>query len=117
MIIILGKVSVPVPGTPVQLTTTPQYQQMTEMDPRLLSVQAVLFQTWKDNTGLVYIGRQGMVKGNGTKVMAVLAIPSTASIASVGASNNQSLAGVDLSALYIDADIADNGPLVSLLVT
>ena len=121
MVIPLGKISVPVPGTPVQVTASAQYLAMTQvggaMDPRFLTVQAVLFQTWAGNSGIVYIGGAGMVKGTGAKVMNALGIPTTSSMPSFGASNHLSPAGIDLSTFWVDADVANEGPLVTLLVT
>ena len=117
MWVVLGKISVAAAGTPVQITASAQYQAMTEMDTRFLSCQAVLFQAWKDNGGLLYVGKVGMNKSTGALVAATLAIPSTASIASYGASNHLSPAGINLSEFYLDADIAADGALVSLLVS
>lgn len=118
-VLMLGKISVPTPGTPVKLTTTAEYQALAAqgMNPAFFTCQAVLFQAWKANTGAVYVGRLGLNRTTGAAVSAVLGIPTDGSIPSHGASNHLAPAGIDLSVYYLDADQANDGALVSLLVT
>lgn len=115
----LGKISVPTPGTPVHLTDTAVYQALLAqgMDPRFMTCQAVMFQAWKSNTGAVYVGRAELNRTTGANVGAVLAIPTTTTIPSFGASNHLAPAGINLDDYYLDADNANDGALVSLLVT
>jgi hypothetical protein len=122
MVIILGKVSVPAPGTPVQLTATAEYLSAIAAafgasQVPFVTCQAVLFQAWKGNSDEVYIGKVGMNRTTGAGVAAVLGVPSAGSNPSFGAANQMSPAGIDLSAFYLDADIAAEGALVTLLVT
>lgn len=119
-VIIVGKITVPVPGTPVQVTATPQYQaalQAAGISPVFKTVQAILFQAWKGNAGQTYIGTATMVKATGAGVSAVLVAPTATSLPTWGASNHLSPAGVDASALYLDADTANDGVLLSALVS
>jgi len=120
MVLVIGKISVPTPGTPIQVTAQAVWgEALAEVgfSTQFLTVQAILFQAWKANTGQVYLGKIGMNKGTGAKVMSVLVTPTTAGIPSVGASNHLSLAGIDVSAFYLDADVATDGVLVSALVS
>lgn len=122
MIIIVGKVSVPTPGTPIQLTATAEYLAAiaavfgSNTKP-FLTCQAVLFQAWKANTDEVYIGSASLNRTTGAGVAAALVAPSASSIPSFGAANQMSPAGIDLSALYLDADVANEGALVTLLIS
>lgn len=118
-VLILGKIDVPTPGTPVRLVDTSQYQALASQgqNPQFLTCQAILFQAWKGNTGAVYVGRTGLAKSTGANVSAVLATPTDNAIPSHGASNHLAPAGIDLSIYYLDADQANDGALVSLLVT
>lgn len=119
MLQILGKVSVPVPGSPVRVSTSVPLEDPHGLvnDPTAFKCHAVLFQAWHENQGKVYIGRSTMNKANGDNCAAVLAIPSEGSIPVFSVSLTLSPAGVELSDLYMDADQAGEGALVSLLVT
>lgn len=122
MEIIVGKVIVPTPGTPVQLTATAEYLAAIAAifganQKPFLSAQAVLFQSWKGNTDELYIGRSDMDRTSGVGVAIVLVAPTTASLPSFGMANQMSPAGIDLSALYLDADVANEGALVTLLIS
>lgn len=120
MQVILGKISVPTPGTPVRLIDTAVFQAAMPaqgVDSRFTACQAVMFQAWKGNTGAVYVGGAGLNRSTGANVGAVLAIPTTTSIPSFGASNHLVPAGINLADYYLDADAANDGALVSLLVT
>jgi hypothetical protein len=114
MILVVGKIGVPVPGTPVQVGT---HLLVTAQIGGFRTVQAVLFQAWKANVGAVYVGSAGMNKATGALVADVLPVPTVNALGSFGASNHLSPAGIDLTALYLDADNANEGALVTLLVT
>lgn len=116
-LIVLGEIPVPVPGTPIRLTDSAQYLANAEGNVKFLTCQAVYFQTWVLNTGMVYLGTLGMVRATGVKVMKVFGIPTTAGADGHAIANQTTAAGVDLSAIYIDADQAGEGPLVTLLVS
>lgn len=112
-----GKITVTVAGTPVQVWAAIKAAFPTDKAYDFKSFHAVLFQARVANTGSVYIGGQGMAKATGVGVSAVLVAPSTNQPASYGIANQLSPAGVDLDALYVDADTAGDGVLVTLLVS
>lgn len=111
---IIGKISVPVPGTPVAVGT---HALVVAALGSFRTVQAVLFQAWKGNTGLVYIGKAGLDRTTGAGVGAVLPTPTANAIGAFGASNHLSPAGVDLTTFYLDADVANDGAVLTLLIT
>lgn len=112
-----GKVVAPVAGTPVNIFDVIKAADPTNPTYRFKTFHAVLFQALKGNTGAVYIGKVGMVKATEVGVSAVLAIPTANSIPSYGIANQLEPAGVDLSALYLDADVSGEGVVVTLLVS
>ena len=112
--IILGKITVAVAGTPVQLIASTPFRAL---NTRFYGYHAALLQALPTNTGLVYIGGVGMNKTTLAVVSNVLAIPSTSSIPSFGVANLLSPAGVDLSAFWLDAAVSGEGVLVTLLET
>lgn len=120
MVIVVGKIVVPVAGTPVRLTDAVIYQQALEaagLSQLFKTVQAVLFQAWKGNTGQIYIGNNLITKASGVGVAAVLVIPTATAIASFGAANQMSPAGIDTSAFYLDADVSGEGVVVTVLMS
>lgn len=118
MLQVLGPITVPVPGTPVRATSTitTDASGITN-DPTRFSCHAALFQARQANTGRVYIGTVNMIRATGVGVAAVLAIPTANAIPAFSVSLTLAPAGVDLSELYVDADVADEGVLLTLLVT
>lgn len=117
MVVIPGKITVPVAGTPVQL-----YAAILALDPtnpayRFKAFHAVLFQAMDSNSGKIYIGSSAMVKATLVGVAQVLVVPSASYIPSFGMANQLSPEGVDLTALYLDAAVSGEGVLVSLLVS
>lgn len=120
MVLVIGKISVPTPGTPIRVTDQAVWGEAlagTGLSVQFLTVQAILFQAWKANAGQVYIGRQGMDKATGAKVASVLVIPTATAIPSFGASNQLSPAGIDASTFFLDVDTANDGVLVTALVS
>ena len=118
MLQVLGPVSVPVPGTPVRLTAgvTANAEGIIN-NPERFTCHAVLLQAKPANQGKVYIGWAEMNRTTLAEVSGVLAIPTDNSIPSYSISLTLSPAGVALSELYIDADEANDGVLVTVLVT
>lgn len=118
MLQVLGAITVPVPGTPVRATSTITVDAGgIRNDPTKFSCHAALFQARQSNSGRVYIGTADMVRATGVGVAAVLAIPTSNSIPAFSISLTLAPAGVDLSELWIDADVANEGILLTLLVT
>lgn len=112
MITVVGKIIVPAPGTPVQLSAGFAALGLTRT-----TVHAAMMQALKSNAGAVYIGTSVMNKGTLVGCAGVLAIPTTNSIPSMGISNTLIPAGVDMDVLYVDADNANEGLLLTVLVT
>ncbi len=91
-----GAVTVPIPGTPVQMTTKQQ------------GLQSISVRALTDNTGRVYVGTKNMNKGTFEGVLMFLdkgeQIP-------MGNPLHQST--IQANQLYLDADTADDGVLFS----
>lgn len=118
MLQVLGKIAVVTPGTLVRVTDT-----VASVDtgghlntPTRFTCQAALFQALQENVGRVYIGMANMNRTTRANTAAVLAIPATTSLPSFGISILGAPAGVDLSELFIDADNAGDGVLLTLLI-
>lgn len=119
MLQVVGPIRVAVPGTPVRVTdlialTDPGGLVNT---PSRFTCHAALFQAIDDNVGKVYVGLAGMVRATKVGVSAVLAIPTDNSIPSYSVALTMAAAGIDLSDLYLDADTAQDGVLLTVLVT
>ncbi len=112
MILDLGRVTVAVPGTPVQATVNQS------VPATRVPTQAIMFQVIPANAGVVYIGRKGMVKGASGEY-ALLPKPSSATtgpFTSVTFSIPLAPAGLNAADFYVDADNANDGVIVSLVV-
>jgi len=112
MLQIAGPITVPVPGSPVSISAA-----LPDPKTRTLKVYAALFQALPANTGKIYIGKSTLNKTTLAGVAAVLSIPTANLIPSFGMSLTIAPAGVDLTDLYLDADIANEGVLLTTLVT
>ena len=111
MIRAYAKITVPIPGTPVRVTVS-------EADPTASQgCHGVLIQVLKTNTGAVYVGSATMNKTLLTGLFAQLAIPTVNQIPTFSAALTLSPGGIQLRDLYIDADVATEGAIVSILVT
>lgn len=120
MLLIVGKVTVPVAGTPVRLTDRTEYQAALTaagLNTAFKTAQAVYFQAWTANTGKVYIGSSALVKASGVGVMQVLVAPSATAIPSFGIAQQTTGEGVTLSDIFLDVDTGAEGVLVSLLMS
>lgn len=118
MIQILGPQIVTVPGTPIRATALVQTDaggMVNETD--RFTCHAALFQALPTNTGKVYIGGASLSRLTLADCAAILPIPTANSLPVFSISLTLSPAGVDLSELYIDADNANDGVLLTLLVT
>jgi len=118
MLVVLGPISVVTPGTLIRATATlPPSVDGLNLNPARFTCHAALFQAKPGNLGKVYIGTAGMVRATLAGVSAVLAIPTVNSIPSYSISLTLAPAGIDLSELFIDADTAGEGVLLTILVT
>jgi len=68
------------------------------------------------NTGKVYVGNKQMNKTTLAGVTAILAIPTVNTIPSFSVSASPVPVGFDMTFVYIDADIAGEGAIVSCVV-
>jgi hypothetical protein len=108
MIASLGKVAVATPGTLVRLSAT------------TLNANGVFFQALGANTGYVYVGLSTLVRATLVGVLQIIPAPSAATGATVALPfwYPQSVVsgGIDLSTIFLDADVATNGLLISYIV-
>lgn len=108
MIVSLGLVITPTPGTPVRATanaTDPTKRQ---------PAQSIKFSARKGNTGLVFIGLKGMSKSTGANIVAIVGIPAaTGDWPDVDISMPVIPNGLDASVFYVDADQANDGVYIS----
>lgn len=111
MIRAYATIRVTTPGTPVRVTVG-------EPDPAAAQgCHGVLIQAIKGNVGWVYVGSSAMVKATPVGVHAQLAIPTANSAPSWSAALTLAPGAIQLRDLYIDADTANDGVIVSILVT
>ena len=98
-----GKVTVTLGGTPVRVTST------------VTNCTQLYIQALAANTGKIYVGLSNLVKATLVGALAVLPIPSAALIPTY---IPWSLAqgGIDLSTIWLDADVNGEGVLISYLV-
>lgn len=109
MIASIGKLTVAIPGTKVRVTSG-------ELDPNeSLQCHGVLFQALPTNTGKVYIGTAALNAGTLLGVLAILPIPTVNQLPTFSAALTISPNAIALQQLYIDADNADDGVLVTIL--
>lgn len=113
MIKILGPVVVLVPGTLVRASAT----VLPPDDLTRYKVHAVLMQARPTNVGKVYIGDATLNRATLAGVATVLAIPTATALPAFSIAHTISPAGVDLSDLWLDADTAGDGVLITVLVT
>lgn len=109
-IICKGAIVVPVPGTPVQVTA-PSVGGGTNGNP--FAIHGVMFQALPTNTGKVYIGVADMNKSTYANVAAVLPIPTTNFLPTFSTSITIAPMALTLLEFWIDADVADEGVLVT----
>lgn len=109
----LGKVTVSSPGNPVQATIN---------QPRPADrypVNGYMCQSLPTNTGLVYIGLKNMNKATLVGVLGILPVPTpnAMSVPLVLPTFSASAGAVpvvdDMTFIYVDADIAGNGCIIS----
>jgi hypothetical protein len=118
MLQVCGPLTVAVPGTLIRASSTVTTDAHGVVNnPARFKCHAALFQAKKGNVGIVYIGLTGLNRSTLVGVAAQLAIPTSNSIPSFSVALTLSPDGVDLSDLWIDADNAGDGVILTLLVT
>lgn len=104
----LGKISVPTPGTPVQVYSAS----------KSLLCNSILIETWPTNTGKLYIGvSSSMNAATGVGVVAIVPAPTGGILFSWSATIPYAPGGVDAAQLWIDVDNGGDAGLVSVAVT
>jgi len=105
-----GKLTVPTPGTPVRVTAA-------NTDPRThVACHGIMFQTLPTNTGKIYIGRQNMNKAAFTGLFAMLVAPTTSQLPNFSAAITQAPNALGIEEFYVDADVAGEGVIVTVLI-
>ncbi len=114
----LGKVTVPTPGTPVQVTanlpTTPPATGV-NLTRNQASCLSILIQADPANTGKIYIGTVGFNKTTGVGRLAVLGKPTDNFIPSASATIPNAPSALTAADYGLDAEIANDGATVSIL--
>lgn len=111
MITAYAKITVAVAGTPERITkneTSPGDSH---------GCHGVLVQALPTNTGIIFIGNRLMNKSAYTGILAFLPVPTTNTIPSWSAALTMAPGAIQLRDLYIDAAVAGDGVIVSILVT
>lgn len=111
MIGALGPLTVPTPGTPVSVSTLlPANKHQ--------PCHGILFQALPTNTGKVYVGNRTLDSSTLVGCYAILAIPTTNQLPTFSAALTIAPNGLDAAqTFFVDADNADDGVLVTILVT
>lgn len=104
----LGKTIVPVPGTPVRVVPPASIAPQ--------SCHAFLVTALSENVGKIYIGEQGLSKTTLAKVYSVLPVPTTNSLPTFSVAVTDAANALGLDNLWIDADSANDGVLVSCVL-
>ncbi len=104
----LGKITVTTAGTPVQATVN----QSVPSD--RVGCNAIMIEVWWANTGKIYIcDRQAANTSTGVGVLAILAPPTTNFLPSFSATLPYAPGGLNAADLYINAEISNDGVLIS----
>lgn len=109
-----GKTTVTAAGTPVPIAIPATVSG--PLTPGETTVHAVLIQALPGNTGKIYIGTVGLDKSALTKCLVVLPIPTVNLLPTFSISVTAAANAVSLADLVIDADQANDGVLVSVVV-
>lgn len=105
----LGQVTVPTPGTPVQATINQGSPQTR------IPCFAMMFQALPSNVGTVYIGLLGLNRSTFAQVLAILVAPTVTSTPSYSAAAPNVPGAFNLADIYIDAESAQDGVLVTYI--
>ena len=104
----LGKVTVPTPGTPVPATNNQSSATA------WVGCNGIMIEAWWQNTGKIYVcDRANAVASTGVGILAILAPPTTNFIPSFSATLPYAPAGLAANQIWIDAEIANEGAVIS----
>lgn len=109
MFVALGAITVPTPGTPVQATNGLPNPSAYKL------CHGIMIEALPTNVGKLYVGLFGMVKGTYVGVLAVLPAPTTNSYPSWSASIGYAPNAIEVTQVYLDADSANDGAIISLV--
>lgn len=110
MIGTLGKITVPAAGTPVSAVAGSNYENKPQ------PCHGIMVQTAPGNTGNIYVGTADMDKSTLAGVFAVLPIPTDNFLPTFSAALTIAPNALKLNEFYIDADVNDDGAIVSYLI-
>lgn len=115
MIRAMGVIRVPTPGTPVSVLTLLPANQQTN---KAWLLHAFFYQPLPTNSGFSYIGEsEEMDKDTLDKCYAWLPIPTTNSAPAFSGAHTIAPNGFTLQDFWVDVDIAEDGVIVTLIVT
>lgn len=107
----LGRVLITTPGTPVRATAN-------EADPAArFTCHGLLIQALPANTGRIYIGKAGMNKASHAGLHAILAIPTSNILPTFSVALTLAPAAVSVHDIFLDADVANDGVIITTLIT
>ena len=110
MIQAYAKITVPVPGTPVRVTSS----EVLPDDPR--GCHGILVQALPSNTGRVTLGRSDMNAAAFTGCFAFLAVPTVNTIPAFTAALTLAPGAIHLKDFYVDVAVANDGVIVTALI-
>jgi hypothetical protein len=116
MIQALGKITVPTPGTPVQVTINLPDEGNPAIPP-YTRCHGILVQALPTNGGNVYVGTSAMDAVALSGVFAILGVPTANFLPTFSAALTITPNGLMASDFYLDADVNDEGAIVTILVT
>jgi len=110
-----GKTTIPTPGVPVQVVVPPAVAGPLGALGET-TVHAILIEVLAGNLGKVYIGTAGLNRGTLANVLVMLPIPTANLLPTFSISVTAAANALSLSDLWIDADNANDGVLLSVVV-
>ena len=114
LLIGLGKTVVPTPGTPVLVSIPTDANGRPVILPA--RCHAFIVQALPFNTGRVYVGTTGLDKVSMANVLTILAVPTINFIPALSVAVQQASNSLGLDDVYIDAEVAGEGVLLSVMV-
>ena len=110
MIQALGKVTVASPGVPIQVTDG-------LLNPtKHRACHGIMIQALPSNTGKIYIGNVELDSTTLVGCFAILAEPTANTLPTFSAALTIAPNGLEMETFWIDADVSDDGVLVTVLV-
>ena len=108
----LGRITVAVPGTPIQVTVNESVP-----DAHIGAHSLLIERDDPNDTGLIYIGRSAnMVRATLFDVVAILPVPTVGALPSISITLTPGHNALDMRDFWIDADVGTDSVLGSYLV-